>query len=140
MKKIYMTSSFPSNLSLMNLPPEMELEIMKRVGQNSHVSFVNAKAASVLMRDVSQEISVLKNLSFNKVPLFVDDKFPYVENVMYAALGAGNLKVVFRLGVTHCLYVGEIYEYGCHLISRVARKKFHKIFFFKFAAYCAFGA
>ena len=69
------------------------------------------------MRDIGQNVCVLKQVSFREVPLFVVDVFPYVQRIMNIALVAENLRAMFHLGVTHCLCIGGSYPYGCQLIN-----------------------
>ena len=55
--------------SLTNLPKVMLNEIMKKLGKQSYVSFINEKAICKLIRDVGQEHYVFnyKRLSVNQV-------------------------------------------------------------------------
>lgn len=120
------TPSPPSPPSLIDLPNDMLLEIMKRVAHDSYTSFINAKATCKAMQAVGEEYEVLKRVNLKQLPLFIDDEYPHVGRVVNAASAAGNSRALFRLGIAHCLCAGGNYEYGCHLIANAASKRLHR--------------
>lgn len=52
--------------SLLDLHNEVILEIMKRVAKGSYLSLVNAKVTCITMRNLSQELCMLKHVSLRK--------------------------------------------------------------------------
>lgn len=116
----------PLGNSLTELPSEMLLEIMKKVGSGSFISFINAKASCKALKAVGEENIVLEHLSFDQVPLLIEYENPNVEHVVNAALAAGNLSALFRLGIAHCLCAGGDFEYGFQLISNAADKNHYE--------------